>query len=235
MEYDDPNRDRGMLASVDRKYILGTKTYEHRQSAFKRRKDIRNRLRNTLLDFQLLLEADYDDIDQVFQNPTSEEVDGMIATLGFLYDQTRYGIQQPHGWLTFKTLLMDGISQAVAASDETIPGPEYVDVRLEDGQITVEFSEGAVDLEAIGEKIAAGETEDLDRNQLEWFIDYYARAGEFDPDVPAQLQQREFEAALEQRQERENEREERVEREGREAFRERTADYHRQREEDDKN
>lgn len=56
MRYDDPDRDRGMLAPVDREFLLGEKEYEHRQSVHNRREKIRSRVRNTYLDFSLLFE-----------------------------------------------------------------------------------------------------------------------------------------------------------------------------------
>lgn len=49
-------RPRGMLAPVDRLYLQGEKEYEHRQSAYKRRRDIRDRVYHGILDFTLLLE-----------------------------------------------------------------------------------------------------------------------------------------------------------------------------------
>lgn len=48
-------RPRGMLAPVDRLYLRGEKEYEHRQSAYKRRRDIRDRVYHGILDFALLV------------------------------------------------------------------------------------------------------------------------------------------------------------------------------------
>ena len=51
----DENRKRGMLSHTDRQFLIGEKEYDHRQSSFDRRRTIRERVVNGILDFKVLL------------------------------------------------------------------------------------------------------------------------------------------------------------------------------------
>lgn len=51
------DRDRGFLAPVDREFLRGEKSYEHRQSAYDRRQTIRKRVENAIYDFWLLAQT----------------------------------------------------------------------------------------------------------------------------------------------------------------------------------
>lgn len=52
----DSDRGRGVLAPVDRKFLTGEKEYDHRQSAYNRREEIRERIENALLDYSIIVE-----------------------------------------------------------------------------------------------------------------------------------------------------------------------------------
>jgi hypothetical protein len=53
-EATEDDRPRAMLTPADRQFLLGEKEYEHRQTAFDRRKAIRDRVVASLSDFSLL-------------------------------------------------------------------------------------------------------------------------------------------------------------------------------------
>ena len=58
---DNEERDRGFLAPVDRAFLRGEKSYEHRQSTYDRRQTIRDRTRDAVMDFEILYEHLSDD------------------------------------------------------------------------------------------------------------------------------------------------------------------------------
>ena len=58
---DNEERDRGLLASVDREFLRGEKVYEHRQSTYDRRQTIRDRTQDAIQDFEILYEHLSDD------------------------------------------------------------------------------------------------------------------------------------------------------------------------------
>lgn len=57
----DWNRPPGILTKKDRQYLRGEEISENRQVRYERRKGIRNRVRNGLLDFQDIWEIDQDE------------------------------------------------------------------------------------------------------------------------------------------------------------------------------
>lgn len=62
----ESTRDRGILAPVDREFLAGIKEYNHRQSAHRRRGEIRDRVANGIRDFWLLAnELDDRDVAQI--------------------------------------------------------------------------------------------------------------------------------------------------------------------------
>lgn len=75
----EPDRERGVLAPVDREYLLGLKEYDHRQSAYQRREDIQERVYNSVLDLALLSEQfDSKSIDKVRDNLTSDAAEHSV-------------------------------------------------------------------------------------------------------------------------------------------------------------
>lgn len=163
---------------------------------------IRKRVVQSFVDFTFLENLPDDDLGQVFRDPSREQVDGMIAALSLIHGGTHRRVRYGGNWSQFSALLRQAIAQSVAGADETIPHAGYVNVRFDNNEINITLSEGAVDLDRIGEKIAAGETADLDREQLSWFVDYYRRSGELDPDVPAEHRQNEWEMLQQLREDR---------------------------------
>lgn len=67
------DRPRGILTPADRALLLGFKEYNHKQQYSNRRKDIRKRTANALLDFSLLRHSlQSKDRKRIFQNPADE-------------------------------------------------------------------------------------------------------------------------------------------------------------------
>jgi len=84
----DLERGRGILSKADREYLLGEAEMEHEQSKRNAEARIRNRVTNSILDFNLLVhELKKKDRQQIFQNASddSEFVDGLTAMLSFAY------------------------------------------------------------------------------------------------------------------------------------------------------
>lgn len=52
----DGDRERGMLAPVDREWLRGEKDYDHRQQHYDRQKTIQQRIQDALIDFQIVYE-----------------------------------------------------------------------------------------------------------------------------------------------------------------------------------
>lgn len=200
----DVSRDRGILNETDRKWLLTPKeefVAEYSPQYWGQRRDeFVSRFTNALLDFRFLADNYNEHVARLFQEADDELVDAMIGALSVLFRGTRPLIRYRSSYTRFEDLLMRAVREAVAAADDSIPDASVVDVRLENGTIEYELREGAIDLEEIGKKIAAGETSDLDRNQLEYFVDYYQRSGELDPETPAEHQRAEW-AALQDRHE----------------------------------
>lgn len=200
---DDTSSSAALLSNSQREWLADGAPDPESSAHRSLRMRIRKRLAQSFVDFALLDNLPDEDLDQTFRDPPREQVDGMIAALGLIYSGTHRGIRHGGRWTWFADLLRKAIAQAVAEDDETIPHAGYVDVRFENNAVNIGLTEGAVDLKVIGEKIEAGETGDLDREQLAWFVDYSQRSGEFDPYAAAEQQQREWEDLRERREERE--------------------------------
>lgn len=126
MRYDDLERDRGMISPADRKLIMGITEYEHRQTVHTRRGQIRNRIRNSLLDFRLLMEfLDEDERRRIFSWQEDREFGyqfGVRDALAFLY------LSQREQGLAFQGVLEQGIGNAW----RTLEGPNLqVDIDLD--------------------------------------------------------------------------------------------------------
>ncbi|HMB51303.1 MAG TPA: hypothetical protein VKM69_11655 [Natronoarchaeum rubrum] len=85
----DIDRDRGVLTPADRGYLLGETEMSHEQSKRNAEARIRNRIREGIVDFDLLVHSlDRKDRRQVFESATDDDetfVDGVTAMLSFAY------------------------------------------------------------------------------------------------------------------------------------------------------
>lgn len=80
------DRERGILTPEDRKYLFGEKEYKHPESARNRRAKIRQRVRNSLLDFVVLKYLEPRDREQIFNTDDPEIPGGLSSAFIFLYD-----------------------------------------------------------------------------------------------------------------------------------------------------
>jgi hypothetical protein len=184
------------------------------QRRSQQRRKLQTRVRNALLDLSVLARIiDDDELDEILASELGdpdewdarypEVLSGVIA---LLYRATTPMIQAGGQSTWFDPILMRGVALAVYDPDGPLPHAGYIDVTLEDNTVNIDFkSQGPVDLERIGESIAAGDTSELTREELAWFVDYYERSGEFDSHAPAEYQEQEMQAILERQKQREEE------------------------------
>lgn len=86
--FSEPNtdRDRGIFTKTDRQFVLGQKDYEYQQSSINKRRDIRNRVYNSFLDFQFLPHVAESERDKLFSEIESRELHESVSDLiSFLY------------------------------------------------------------------------------------------------------------------------------------------------------
>lgn len=84
----DPDRPRGMLSPADRAFLLGETEMDHDQSRRNAEARIRERVTNTILDFDLLIHHLREkDRQQVFEKSMDEDGfrQGLMAMLAFAY------------------------------------------------------------------------------------------------------------------------------------------------------
>lgn len=128
MDYDDPDRPRGILTSDDRRFLLGEKEYKHQQSKTNARARIRKRIYNAILDFGLIYYNLRDeDIWQIFEYENENErlsLDHSIVELISLVYFGTTGFHPP-----FSTLLKRGVSQGEQRIAE--PGRREVSVEFD--------------------------------------------------------------------------------------------------------
>lgn len=188
-ENDETSSIGALLSPQQRRWVKAgaEDPYEGSHPALRNR--IRKRVRQTFVDFSLLGELPESDFDKIFQNLTTEEIGGLIATLEFIYRGTRDGLRSgqkvTHG---FERLLIRAIQNAEYDSADPIPSPYHVEVTFEDGHIRVHKpTQEDIDLEEVGKKIEDGKTSDLSYAELAWFLSYYRGKDDFDPQFPARM------------------------------------------------
>lgn len=106
-------RSRGILSPADRAYLRGESELASAQSERNTRARIRTRIRDSLLDFELLVEHLSDrDRELIFENGDGiETFDALASAVAFLYE----GVDGTD--LSFETALTEGINVAEAKRD----------------------------------------------------------------------------------------------------------------------
>ena len=181
------DRPRGVLSQRDREYLVGESDIEPKtQSERNVRGTIRERVKNALLDFTLLLHhLPPRDRKQIFDSPDRGVRTGIADALGFLYHETE---PTRHN---FERLLQMGIDHgetaALAREGYSTPARNFRDYYNVDLQ--VEQVSGTVNppgtLKEIGKEIERGNAGRLTAAEIRAFFEYYAYADEFDPKLPA--------------------------------------------------
>lgn len=133
-QYLDLDRERGVLTSSDREYLIGKNEPESSQVDSNIRNRIRDRTRNAILDFWLInSHLDEKDRRMIFapskkdDNEVRELEDfqfrqGLTSLIGFLYE----GLSES-GTLDFEEVIESGIHEII---QDNYQGPVVVDVRL---------------------------------------------------------------------------------------------------------
>jgi hypothetical protein len=117
----EEKRARGILSTVDREWLRGEKEYDHRQQTYDRRKKIRDRVRNSIMDYPVLMsEWGYDELEHAVdplknsdahkQGLTAGLVDG-VALL-FAANAAAYSAGRINDPEMYETLVSDAISRA---------------------------------------------------------------------------------------------------------------------------
>lgn len=109
-------RDRGILSPADRAYLRGETELASTQSERNTRARIRERIYDSLLDLELLVEflSDHDReliFEKRFEDAGTEAFDALVSSIAFLYE----GIGETD--LSFETVLREGINVAEAKND----------------------------------------------------------------------------------------------------------------------
>jgi hypothetical protein len=165
--HEDAERDRGVLSPSDREYLVtGGENLKSDQSRRNTRRRIRHRIRNAIIDFDLItrLLAD-EDRDLVFEEDGEWEPvfqAGQKAMVEFLYS----GLAESGAEVDFETILKSGVHDAEI---ERHDGPVFVNVEF-DVETDVQFdidsaverfeSGAALTVSEIGALIATGKVDD---------------------------------------------------------------------------
>jgi len=191
---DARDREPGMLTYDDREYLLGQKNVSGGSEAQLRQR-MRDRVRNALLDFELLLKAMEDrDIQTIFDNITeppwpreseiSEVYHGSEYALAFLY----YGITEcTHA--NFERLLETAIERGSGRQRKAREGPhgKFAEASV---NIELDWFVGLIDHEHAREKLREGES------LTEKEIGSLVRHGELEDEDWKRLREREFENSI---------------------------------------
>lgn len=176
-------RARGILTPSDREFLLKQKTDYIEGSRIQKRKRIRRRLENAILDMAIIFEyLDERDTTNIF-NPAEEHeqayTESFESLIGFLYLGT-LGFDFP-----FKEMLTIGINK----SEQKLSNSEY-------RMVTVEFNVdpvGQIDLEEVVDKLEANEFTEITDEERRAVVRLLAKSENFSvakiqPDLEKQLQ-----------------------------------------------
>lgn len=145
----DTDRERGILSTADREYLLGEVEMSHEQSKRNAEARIRRRITDGIVDFDLFLHhLERTDRRQIFEQATTDEavVDGLTAMLAFAY----IGLKEQG--IDFERVLVPAVRGAEEAyAVEQSATNVTVDVDF-DVETTVNTT-----LEGIDDRIAAGD------------------------------------------------------------------------------
>jgi hypothetical protein len=186
----DTNEDdrpvAALLSNAQREWLAAGAPEPMTDAHHSLRQRIRKRLRQSLADFALLGELPESDLENVLQNPTSEQIEGMTAALRVIWLGTRDG---PRAGADFESLLKQAIRRAEYDPDDRAPVWWAVEVLFEHDHIIVNKPALAdIDLEEIGKKISEEGAGDVSHAELALWADYYKLKGdEFDHQFPARM------------------------------------------------
>lgn len=176
MDYNDPDRPRGILTPDDRRFLLGEKEFKHQQSKTNARSRIRKRVKNGILDFGLIYYHLRDeDIWQVFEYENENQrlsLDHSIVELLSLVYFGTTGFHPP-----FSTLLKRAVSQGEQRIAD--PGRREVSVEFDVETSQRYFTES--DVEYLVERAESRGIGALSREDKMTLFRLARESGDFDP------------------------------------------------------
>lgn len=177
----DTKRDRGGLSESDRELLAGEADFQYQTSEDKARRRVKDRIRNTLLDFPLILDCladdDLEDILTSSEGQSQRDLERSLASMiGLVYLAAR------DGDLGFEEFLSWGIQQAVTRDHGGIPNV-FVDVEFDlDVEVQLENFKKA-DIERAIDRIEAGEADALREQERAEVLDLAIAEGLIDTDA----------------------------------------------------
>lgn len=123
-------RPRGMLTDTDRKFLRGVVEYSHENTAINRRKDIRGRVENGILDLFYLTMLEDRDREKVFDALSSTEPGELRSAVASLIQFIYLGLNGDDEWL--EETLVHGIENAEydRGSDDELYGQTKVEADI---------------------------------------------------------------------------------------------------------
>lgn len=123
---EEERRDRGILTPVDREYLLGNRDYNNKQQEINRRSNIRNRIRNSIIDFNILFE-------RLSERDRKQIFDDVDAKNMQITGQTKVG--KNHKWRVGEPSIEKGLIDGIAffyqaCGDSGIPFDEILEESL---------------------------------------------------------------------------------------------------------
>ncbi|WP_227357684.1 hypothetical protein [Haladaptatus salinisoli] len=187
-----------MLTKKQREFIRGEYEYEGEyasQKRYQQRKAIRERVRNSLYDFTELFEhLDENEREKIFSPPEDEREplnQALINLVAFLYKETHVTTTLPN----FEYYLKSGVRRATYQ----LAGSDMYDVDV-DFEVR-RTSPQDVEWDKIEDKIRFRKWDEFTEGELKWFLRYYAKSDEFDPEIAHEEFEKRFEQFVAETQE----------------------------------
>lgn len=159
--WEDYERDRGILTDTDRQFLFGVKTYgDSRQTRSERRRIIRDRFQNGILDLELLWLLDdrtreklFDELHESAQTDASSLRSPLSALIEFLY----VGLDGDTEWI------QGAIAVAIHRGEERLDTADRFGRR--EVEVNIDVKEG-YDLDRIEESLNEGRAGELSVDEI---------------------------------------------------------------------
>jgi len=141
------DRPRGFLTPDDRNYIRNDREYGTRQQHSNKRRTIRERIRNGILDFPVVHRFDWGQRQRIYDDVEygSDLYRGLVAAIAFAYQAAETGA----GSVDFEELVEEGVEMGIrtlgtsvtTTEEESIEAGDWEDARRENGEVRVDPAE----------------------------------------------------------------------------------------------
>lgn len=107
-------RERGILSKADRRYLLGETEYKHDQTVTNRKRNIRNRMLNSLQDYLLLLWLmPKEEREKLVKSVDTEDLESYVeANIGFLFKLVESDVE------SFERLIEGGLRRSFLLTED---------------------------------------------------------------------------------------------------------------------